>query len=68
MTKPLTHPAYGVLRPVTETASVLLADKDVMGVLDQKTVDDAFDLKVQLKNVDHIFDRVFRTPVAAGVS
>ena len=30
-----------------------------MGVLDRKTVDDAFDLKVQLKNVDHIFDRVF---------
>ena len=38
-----------------------------MGVLDRKTVDDAFDLKVQLKNVDKIFDRVFRAvPVAVG--
>jgi adenylosuccinate lyase len=47
---------------------LLLADADVMHVLDKKTVEDAFDLKVQLKNVDHIFDRVFKTPVAAGVS
>jgi adenylosuccinate lyase len=47
---------------------LLLADADVMGVLDEKTVDDAFDLKVQLKNVDQIFDRVFKMPVAAGVS
>src|SRR5688500_8043992 len=47
---------------------LLLADTDVMGVLDSKTVDDAFDLKVQLKNVDQIFDRVFKMPVAAGVS
>jgi hypothetical protein len=39
-----------------------------MGVLDEKTVDDAFDLKVQLKNVDQIFDRVFKIPVAVGVS
>jgi adenylosuccinate lyase len=38
---------------------LLLADGDVMGVLDRKTVGDAFDLKVQLKNVDKIFDRVF---------
>jgi hypothetical protein len=37
-------------------------------VLDRKTIDDAFDLKVQLKNVDQIFDRVFKMPVAAGVS
>jgi adenylosuccinate lyase len=46
---------------------LLLADTDVMGVLDRKTVDDAFDLKVQLKNVDQIFDRVFGpAAVAAG--
>ena len=45
---------------------LLLADKDVMGVLDSKTVDDAFNLKVQLKNVDAIVDRVFKVPV--GVS
>jgi adenylosuccinate lyase len=47
---------------------LLLADPDVMGVLDRKTVEDAFDLKVQLKNVDKIFGRVFNVPVAAGVS
>ena len=47
---------------------LLLSDSDVMSVLDTKTVDDAFDLKVQLKNVDNIFDRVFRSPVTAGVA
>ena len=47
---------------------LLLSDVDVMSVLDTKTVDDAFDLKVQLKNVDSIFNRVFKSPVAAGVS
>jgi adenylosuccinate lyase len=47
---------------------LLLADKDVMGVLDRKTIDEAFDLKVQLRHVDHIFDRVFKVPAAAGVS
>jgi adenylosuccinate lyase len=47
---------------------LLLADQDVMGVLDQKTVDDAFDLNVQLKNVSKIFERVFKVPVSAGVS
>ena len=52
----------------TDFKQLLLADPDVMSVLDRKTVDDAFDLKVQLKNVDHIFDRVFKMPVAAGVS
>jgi adenylosuccinate lyase len=47
---------------------LLLADEDVMAVLDRKTVDDAFDLNVQLKNVGKIFERVFKVPVAAGVS
>ncbi len=47
---------------------LLLADPDVIGVLDGKTVEDAFDLKIQFKNVDKIFDRVFKVPVAAGVS
>ena len=47
---------------------LLLADADVMAVLDRKTIDDAFDLKVQLKNVDQVFDRVFKMPVAAGVA
>lgn len=31
---PLTHPAYGVLRPVTDTASVLLADNPGLMTLD----------------------------------
>jgi adenylosuccinate lyase len=44
---------------------LLLDDRDVMGVLDRKTIDAAFDLKVQLKNVDRIFDRVFKVPVPA---
>jgi hypothetical protein len=44
-----------------------MADGDVMRVLDNKTVDDAFDLDVQLKNVDKIFDRVFRAPVPASL-
>jgi adenylosuccinate lyase len=45
---------------------LLLADKEVMGVLDSKTVEDAFNLKVQLKNVDAIFDRVFGLAAAAS--
>jgi adenylosuccinate lyase len=44
---------------------LLLADRDVMGVLDPKAVEAAFDLKVQLKNVDKVFDRVFAEPAAA---
>src|SRR5205814_6533710 len=35
-----------------EFKQLLLDDKDVMGVLDRKTVDDAFDLKVQLRDDD----------------
>jgi adenylosuccinate lyase len=45
---------------------LLLADTDVMRVLDPKTVEQAFDLKVQLKNVGAIVDRVFGAPVAAA--
>ena len=45
---------------------LLLADKDVMGVLDSKTVEDAFNLKVQLKNVDAVVDRVFGVAAAAS--
>jgi len=47
---------------------LLLADGDVTAVLPRTTIDEAFDLKVQLKNVDKIFDRVFKVPVGAGVS
>jgi adenylosuccinate lyase len=52
----------------TDFKQLLLADRDIMNVLDRKTLEDAFDLKVHLKNVDQIFDRVFKVPVAAGVS
>jgi adenylosuccinate lyase len=40
---------------------LLLADRDVMGVLDRKTLDEAFDLNVQLRHVNQIVDRVFGT-------
>jgi adenylosuccinate lyase len=39
---------------------LLLDDADVTGVLPRKVIDDAFDLSVQLRNVDAIFERVFR--------
>jgi adenylosuccinate lyase len=39
---------------------LLLADADVMRVLTQKELNDAFDLKVQLRHVDEIIDRVFQ--------
>jgi adenylosuccinate lyase len=51
-----------------EFKQLLLDDGDVMGVLDRKTVEDAFDLDVQLKNIGKIFDRVFKVSVAAGVA
>jgi adenylosuccinate lyase len=51
-----------------EFKQLLLADADIMGVLDRRTIDDAFDLKVQLKHVDAIFDRVFKVPIGAAVS
>jgi adenylosuccinate lyase len=46
---------------------LLLDDKDVMGVLDRKAVDDAFDLTGQLRHVGRIFDRLFKVPAGAGV-
>src|SRR4051812_31750786 len=46
---------------------LLLADKDVRGVLDAAAIDAAFDLDDQLKHVDQIFERVFQdAPVAAA--
>jgi adenylosuccinate lyase len=45
---------------------LLLDDKDVMSVLDRKALDDAFDLKVQLRHVDRIFDRVFGAAVVSS--
>ena len=39
--------------------TLLVEDPDVTGVLPRQVIDDAFDLGVQLRNVDAIFDRVF---------
>jgi adenylosuccinate lyase len=39
--------------------TLLLADRDVTGVLSGPEIEKAFDLDVQLRNVDQIFDRVF---------
>jgi adenylosuccinate lyase len=46
---------------------LLMADKDVMSVLDRATIDASFDLAVQLRHVGQIIDRVFApaaTPAA----
>jgi adenylosuccinate lyase len=39
--------------------TLVLADRDVTSVLPQDEIERAFDLEVQLRNVDRIFDRVF---------
>ena len=39
--------------------TLLLDDSDVMGVLTREAVDDVFDLAVQLRHVNAIFERVF---------
>jgi adenylosuccinate lyase len=46
--------------------TLLLADPDLMAVLTPSEIEKAFDLKHQLRNVDEIFDRVFKS-VAAPV-
>jgi adenylosuccinate lyase len=40
--------------------ALLLADADVTAVLPPAEIEKAFDLREQLKHVDHIFDRVFQ--------
>jgi adenylosuccinate lyase len=46
---------------------LLLADADIMRVLTPKDINDAFDLKIQLRHVDEIFDRAFNSErVAVG--
>ena len=45
---------------------LLLSDADVMQVLTPADVERAFDLKDQLRNVDAIMDRVFKTELVAG--
>jgi adenylosuccinate lyase len=47
---------------------LLLADKDVMGVLDRATIDASFDLAVQLRHVGHIIDRVFAAAATPAVN
>jgi adenylosuccinate lyase len=44
--------------------SLLLADSDVTGVLSREEIERAFDLAVQLRHVDTIFERVFQEVAA----
>lgn len=43
---------------------LLVADQDVMTILPREVVDEAFDLAVQLRHADSIFERVFGPPSA----
>jgi adenylosuccinate lyase len=45
--------------------SLILADPDIMTALTPAEVEKAFDLKDQLRNVDAIMDRVFKTELVA---
>lgn len=47
--------------------ALLLADDDVTAVLPPEEIEKAFDLNVQLRNVDRVFERVF-TPVESYVT
>jgi adenylosuccinate lyase len=50
----------------TDFKSLLLADQDLSRVLSRGEIEKAFDLDDQLRNVDAIFDRVFKSvPVSA---
>jgi adenylosuccinate lyase len=44
-----------------EFKPLLLADPDISRVLAPNDIERAFDLDEQLRNVDHVFDRVFHT-------
>ena len=51
-----------------EFKALLLQDADVMKILTREDVDQLFDLAVQLRHVDTIFERVFaHTPASTGV-
>jgi adenylosuccinate lyase len=53
----------------TDFKSLLLADPDVTRMLPPTEIERAFDLRDQLKHVDHIFNRVFQeTPVEAAAA
>jgi adenylosuccinate lyase len=57
------HRAYDERRDFKQ---LLLDDADVMRVLSREEIDRAFDLDVQLRHVDAIFDRVFGGTAAAA--
>jgi adenylosuccinate lyase len=40
---------------------LVLSDPEIIGRVDEKTIENAFDLNRQLRNVDKIFERVFGT-------
>ena len=40
--------------------ALLLADRDITGVLKPADIDRAFDLREQVRHIDHIFERVFQ--------
>ena len=44
--------------------TLLLADPDITGVLSRDEIERAFDLTVQLRHVDAIFERVFQEVAA----
>ncbi len=44
----------------TDFKALLLADDEITSLLGRDEIEQAFDLKVQLRNVDAIFDRVFQ--------
>jgi adenylosuccinate lyase len=48
----------------TDFKALLLADRDIMGVLAPADVERAFDLPTQLRHVDAIFERVFQEVAA----
>jgi adenylosuccinate lyase len=48
--------------------ALLLADREVANVLPAAAIERAFDLNEQLKHVDHIFERVFRSDTRARES
>ena len=48
----------------TDFKTLLLADADVTAVLSRSEIERAFDLDVQLRHVDQIFERVFQEVAA----
>jgi adenylosuccinate lyase len=57
--------AMRVFHEKRDFKELLLADADVMAVLDRSEIDQAFDLKHQLRNVDAVFGRVLAGAPAA---